>query len=255
MPSVGPNVDFLLLFGLPLLAVIPLAWLLCHIQARRQRRASYGTVLLSITIVSLLWLALASRGDCFTAEFWLSRAKHRPVALWLQLTALVAVTSALPALLVVARYQLKDRPFIRLPLNASPDYQYKPSDRAQLGLMLSFLPIVLPAIVLTGLGYFWLLEHGLKLDTFTRPEGIKDRLLMVLLILPMIPVLLVAILLSSIPWMFIASRLLSWPDLQFYTNQNQKGPRMPLLSDWLDRLWLQMIEPKRPKTPPGETCT
>jgi len=131
--------------------------------------------------------------------------------------------------------------------------QHQPSTRTQLLLIVSFLLLVLPSIWFTGNGYFWLLENALHLDTEAKPEGIMDRLFMLLMILPMIAAMLLGILFSSIPWMFIASRLLSWPDLQFYTNQNQKSPRMPLLSDWLDRLWLQMIEPKRPKTPSGQT--
>lgn len=254
MPSDGPKVDFPLLFGLPVLAVIPLTFLLCHLQTRRGRCASYGTALSSISIVAMLWLAIASRGDCFTAEFWLARFKHHPTALWLQLTALVAVVSALPSFLVIARYHFKDWHLTRPPsaaLNAPTPGKYQPSTRAQILLLLSFLLMVLPSIWFSSMGYFWLLENALHLDTKTKPEGIMDRLFMLVMILPMIPAILLGILLSSIPWMFAASRLLSWPDLQFYTNQ--KGPLYPLISDWLDRLWLRMIEPKRPKTSSGQT--
>ena len=60
-------------------------------------------------------------------------------------------------------------------------------------------------------------------------------------------VIVAAILISGIPWMFVVSRILSWADIQYYTKQ--KGRRIPFLSDWLDRLWLRMIESRRPKSP------
>jgi hypothetical protein len=93
----------------------------------------------------------------------------------------------------------------------------------------------------------WLIEHGFKLDLDAKPDGIVDGLLMLLMVLPIIPVMLLAILISGIPWMFVTSRVLSWADIQFFTKQ--KGPRFPILSDWLDRLWLRMIESRRPERP------
>jgi len=53
-----------------------------------------------------------------------------------------------------------------------------------------------------------------------------------------------AILLTGIPWMFAMAHLLSWNDIQYFTSK--KGPRVPWLSDWLDRVWLRMIESRRP---------
>lgn len=114
--------------------------------------------------------------------------------------------------------------------------------------MASFLLLVLPAIWLAARGYMWTIEHGLKIDTHARPDGIMDRLVILAMLLPMIPVMLVAILVAGIPWMLLMARLLPWADIQFFSRQ--KGPRFPPLSDWLDRLWLRMIEHRGRRTPP-----
>lgn len=127
--------------------------------------------------------------------------------------------------------------------------EYKPQLRAQVTVLVTFFLVVLPAISLAGIGYMWFLEHGLKFDTNAKPEAILDRLIVLLAVLPIIPVMLTAILLSGIPWMFAMARLLSWDDLQYLTKR--KGPRLPFLSDWIDRIWSRMIEPKRPRSPDG----
>ena len=124
---------------------------------------------------------------------------------------------------------------------------YKPSVRTQIILPATFLAVVLPAIWFSGMGYMSLIERSLQLDIKAKPEGIADHFLILATVLPMIPVMLLAILIAGIPWMFAMSRLLSWDDIQYFTSQ--KGPRFPLLSDWLDRLWLRMIESRRPDSP------
>jgi hypothetical protein len=126
---------------------------------------------------------------------------------------------------------------------------HKPSLRTQVVILLTFLAVVLPAIGLAGIGYVRFVEHGLKLDINARPEGIIDRLLILLMVLPMIPAMLVAILVTGIPWMFVMARVLPWADVEYYTKQ--KGPRLPFLSDWLDGLWRRMIESRRKKSPTG----
>lgn len=121
---------------------------------------------------------------------------------------------------------------------------YKPSVWTLILVLASFFVVVLPAIWFTGLGYMWFIEHGLKLDTTTKPEGVVDRLLVLVTVLPMIPLMLLAILISGIPWMFAMSRFLSWADIEHFTKQ--RGPRLPVLSAWLDRVWLRMIQSRRP---------
>jgi hypothetical protein len=111
----------------------------------------------------------------------------------------------------------------------------------------SFFAVVLPAIWFSGMGYMWLIEHWQKLDSDATSEGVLDQLLNLVTVLPVLPVIVAAILISGIPWMFVVSRILSWADIQYYTKQ--KGRRIPFLSDWLDRLWLRMIESRRPKSP------
>jgi hypothetical protein len=122
---------------------------------------------------------------------------------------------------------------------------YKPSVRTLIVMLASLFAVVLPAICFAGMGYMWVLEHGLKFDTNTKPEGITDRLLVLVITLPIIPVLIAAVFIAGVLWMFVMSRLLSWADIQHFTKQ--KGPRFPLLSDWLDRLWLRMIGSRTPK--------
>ena len=97
--------------------------------------------------------------------------------------------------------------------------------------------------------YTWVMKNGLNLDTDAKPESIADQLLILAQVLPMIPLMVMAIFISSVPWMFVMSRLLSWADIVYFTKQ--KGPRLPIISDWLDRLWLRMIESRRPRVPPG----
>jgi hypothetical protein len=124
--------------------------------------------------------------------------------------------------------------------------EYKPSVRTQIILLGSFFVVVLPAIWFAAMGYMWFIEHGLKLDVNARPESVKDHLAILVAVLPIIPVMLAAILVSGIPWMLVMARLLSWDDIQHFTKR--KGPRLPLLSDWLDRIWLHMIESRRPES-------
>ncbi|MEI7729549.1 MAG: hypothetical protein WCO56_08245 [Verrucomicrobiota bacterium] len=128
-----------------------------------------------------------------------------------------------------------------------PIGEYKPRLRTQVTVLGTFFLVVLPAIYFAGMGYIWFLEHGLKLDMNARPEGIMDRLVVLMMVLPIIPVMLAAIMATGIPWMFVMARCLSWPDIQYFTSQ--KGPRFPMLSDWIDRMWSRMTEFKRPKSP------
>jgi len=125
--------------------------------------------------------------------------------------------------------------------------EYLPTLRTRLLALSTLLIVVLPAIWFAGMGYMWLIEHGLKLDTQAKPQTLIDHLIILVALLPMIPVMVCAICLAGIPWMFVMAHTLSWEDIQYFTNQ--KGPRLPLLSDWLDRLWLHMVRRRRPDSP------
>jgi hypothetical protein len=125
--------------------------------------------------------------------------------------------------------------------------EYKPRLGTQIAVLASLFAVVLPAICLAAVGYMWLLKHGLNLDVDAHPEGVLANLLMFLAVIPIIPTMLAAILLTGIPWMFVMAHFLSWDDIQYFTSK--KGPRLPWLSDWLDRIWLHMIEPRRPESP------
>jgi hypothetical protein len=128
---------------------------------------------------------------------------------------------------------------------------YKPSVRTLIMVLASFFAVVLPAIWFTGMGYVWFIEHGLKFDTTAKPEGLVDRLLVLVAVLPMIPLMVLAIFISGIPWMFFMSRVLSWAEIQHFTKQ--KGPRLPFVSAWLDRMWIHMTQSRKPASPPGES--
>ena len=124
---------------------------------------------------------------------------------------------------------------------------YRPRLKTQIAVLATFFVIVLPAIWFAAMGYMWFVEHGLKIDASAQPEGIVDRLVILLLLLPMIPLMVLAIYVAGIPWMFIMSRILPWADIEYFTGK--KGPRIPLLSDWFDRMWLRMIECRKAKSP------
>ena len=125
--------------------------------------------------------------------------------------------------------------------------EHKPRVRTQIAVLATFFIVVLPAIFFAAMGYMWFVEHGLKIDAEAQPESIVDHLLVFLLVLPMIAVMVLAIFLAGIPWMFFMSRILPWADIEYFTAK--KGPRVPLLSDWLDRVWQRMIECRRPESP------
>jgi len=128
---------------------------------------------------------------------------------------------------------------------------YRPCLKTLIAVLATFFAIVLPAIWLSAMGYMWLVEHGLKIDTAAQPESIADRVLVLLLVLPMIPVMVLAIYIAGIPWMFIMSRILPWADIEYFTHK--KGLRIPLLSDLSDRLWLRMIESRKPESTSGSS--
>lgn len=50
-----------------------------------------------------------------------------------------------------------------------------------------------------------MIEYVFKFDSEAKPDGIVDGLLMLLVILPIIPVMLLAIWISGVPWMFVGS--------------------------------------------------
>src|SRR5215216_2310272 len=100
--------------------------------------------------------------------------------------------------------------------------EYKPSVRTLMMVLGSFFVIVLPAIWFAAMRYMWFIEHVLKLDVNARPESVMDHLVILVAVLPIIPVMLVAIFVSGIPWMFVMARVLSWDAIQHFTKK--KGP-------------------------------
>ncbi|MEY4202132.1 MAG: hypothetical protein RLZZ265_3872 [Verrucomicrobiota bacterium] len=141
----------------------------------------------------------------------------------------------------------KPKPVERLGDETLTMTDYKPSSRTLIVLLASLFAVVLPAICFAAMGYIWVMKNGLNLDTDAKPETIGDRMLILAQVLPMIPLMVMAVFISGVPWMFVMSRLLSWADIVYFTKQ--KGPRLPIISACLDRLWLRMIESRRPRVP------
>src|SRR5450756_753995 len=107
--------DKIILSMVPMLITIPVTIMLCRIRIAQKKRVAYGTMILGAFIVTFLWLALVSGGDCFSLDFWAAlhpgvwtRLSGNRVFL-LKFTAFVAVICALPALAVVHCYQNRSK--------------------------------------------------------------------------------------------------------------------------------------------------
>jgi len=117
--------------------------------------------------------------------------------------------------------------------------QYKPSVAKQTAVMCSMFVLVLPAIAASGLAYIHFLSNGLGVDMEAKPENLLDVAVMILSVLPMMAVMLTAIFVTGSIWMMIMSKVLPWPDIQYYTQM--EGPRYPWISVTLDRMWKSML--------------
>ena len=85
---------------------------------RRNKRVSYGTVIMGACIVPLGCLIIGSMGRCFTVDYWLHEypndgAIHKGDADWpfsfLRLLGFTVAICALPALGVVAHFQKRGK--------------------------------------------------------------------------------------------------------------------------------------------------
>ena len=93
-------------FAVPMVATIPVTFLLCRLLIARKRRVSFGTVLFSAFAVTLISLGFLTQGDIYTVSFWNgSRAKPPDREMVLKVVAFMILTCALPALGVVHYYQ------------------------------------------------------------------------------------------------------------------------------------------------------
>ncbi len=105
------DMEQLLIYGIPMLLTVPVAASLCRYRLHRRKRVSYGTMITAAFIVVLVFLVVASEGDCFSLVFW-SSDYHRdfkwdpdwPLPM-LRLIGFIATICTLPALAVVAYYQ------------------------------------------------------------------------------------------------------------------------------------------------------
>jgi hypothetical protein len=123
---------------------------------------------------------------------------------------------------------------------------YKPSIAKQIAVVGSLLALALPAIVVAGLSYMYFLEYGLGADMHAKPETLLESAKVTLACFPMTILVLIAILLAGIIWMFIMSRVLSWADIQYYAEQaKQRNARIPWVSDILDRIWEAMLKKRK----------
>ena len=97
-------------FAVPMVVTIPVTFLLCRLLTARKRRVSFGTVLFSAFIVTLISLGFLTQGGIYTVGFWNgSRAKPPDRELMLKVVAFMILTCALPALGVVHYYQRRTK--------------------------------------------------------------------------------------------------------------------------------------------------
>ena len=93
-------------FAIPMVMTIPFTFLLCRLLIALKRRVSFGTVLVSAFVVTLISLGFLTQGDIYTVGFWNgSRAKPPDREFMLKVVAFMILTCALPALGVVHYFQ------------------------------------------------------------------------------------------------------------------------------------------------------
>jgi len=129
-------------------------------------------------------------------------------------------------------------------------HDHQPSIRTRIFVLMSFFAVALPAISLVVIGYVWFFKYGLQWDIYAQPQSWLDRLCIFAAVLPLLPLLVLALTLAAIPWMRLLARCLSWADIEYFTKQ--KGAHIPLLSPWLERLWLRIIAHRRPEHLPDQ---
>jgi hypothetical protein len=128
--------------------------------------------------------------------------------------------------------------------------EYKPSRRKQFAIIAGFLAFSLPWIVLTARAYSWIsIRWWLHVSESVESSSGLYWLLSLLVVAGVCPVTLIVTLLALIPWMFLMSRWLPWRDVEYFSRQ--RTPRIPLLSNWLDRLWAKMIAHRRSASSPS----
>ncbi len=134
-------VGILLPFVLPMIATIPVAAFLCRRRLSRNKRVSYGTVLLAACCVPLL---LGFWATCMSPDMWWSSEHKNDPEFWRGLLLYMVGMCVLPAFFVVLYYQRRPRadqlpavqqgapPNSRLPSQAqvSPEIQSLDSERA-----------------------------------------------------------------------------------------------------------------------------
>lgn len=102
--------DIIVIFVAPMLTTIPVAALFCRHRLSGKKKVSYGTMVASACVVTLLWLVFVSEGRCFRSEFWSMEPAWKGSVGWgltwtLRLLGFIASICALSALGVVAYYQ------------------------------------------------------------------------------------------------------------------------------------------------------
>jgi hypothetical protein len=100
----------IIIFAVPMVATIPVTFLLCRLLIARKRRLSFGTVLFSALVVTLISLGFLTEGEIYTVGYWNgSQAKPPDRELMLKVVGFMILTCALPALGVVHYYQRRTR--------------------------------------------------------------------------------------------------------------------------------------------------
>ena len=96
------TIGIFLFFGIPMVATIPAAVLLCRYRIAHKKRISYGTMFTAASCIPLLLAVVAS---CIDPSMWWSREGKNVPEIWFVMLLFMAAMCVLPALCVVVYYQ------------------------------------------------------------------------------------------------------------------------------------------------------
>jgi len=96
----------LLVFGVPMVATIPVAVWLCRYRITRKRPISYGTMFAAASVIPFL---LALGATCIEPGMWWSREHKSPPEIFVVMLLFMMAMCVLPALCVVVYYQKRKK--------------------------------------------------------------------------------------------------------------------------------------------------
>jgi hypothetical protein len=96
----------ILFFGLPMLATIPVAALICNVRVARKKPMSYGTVVAAACSIPLIVAMIATS---IQPDMWWSREHKMTPQIYITMLGFMAAMCVLPALGVVVYFQRRGK--------------------------------------------------------------------------------------------------------------------------------------------------